>query len=163
MLDSRNSIQLNKSWNSSVDFQFEDPINKEDGCILMSGSILNFSASNSIYNINETNNYLFFNTTRQNYQIYIPYGNYNFNTLQNTLYSIGIGSILLSLNVNTNIITFTNTVDSYFFIDSTSTILPIIGGIIGTSYYNQQTILTLPYQCNFNGVNNINIYVKFKY
>ena len=43
VLDSRNSIQLNKSWNSSVDFQFEDPINQEDGYILMTGSILNFA------------------------------------------------------------------------------------------------------------------------
>jgi len=161
VLDSRNAgAYLNSSWNSSVYFEFEDPIKQDDYTIQMSCSILNFSAANSIYNINETNNYLNLHTSSQTYNVYIPYGNYNFNTLQNTLYNIGIGTTNMSLDVNTNIITFSDNINSLFYIDGTSTLLSIIGGIVGQTYFNVGNTLTFPYQCNFNGVNNINIYMS---
>ena len=161
VLDSRNATRkLNDSKNSSIYFEFEDPITQDDYTILKSCSVLNFSVSNSIYNINETNNYLFIGTETQNYELNIPYGNYNFNTLQSTIYSIGIGSITMSLDVNTNKISFTDFNDSIFYIDKTSTLLSVLGGNIGDAYYNYQHIIKLPYQCNFNGVNNINIYMS---
>ena len=161
VLDSRNATRhLNGSMNSSAYFEFEDPIQQDDFTIQKSCSVLNFSASNSIYNINETNSYLLINTSIQSYSINIPYGNYNFNTLQSIIYSIGIGTIQMLLDVNTNIITFTNIDTSLFYIDSKSTLLSVIGGIIGQTYFNQGNKITLPYQCNFNGVNNINIFMS---
>jgi hypothetical protein len=96
----------------------------------------------------------------RNYELNIPYGNYNFNTLQSTIYSIGIVSITMSLDINTNKISFTDFNDSIFYIDKTSTLLSVLGGNVGDAYYNYQHIIKLPYQCNFNGVNNINIYMS---
>ena len=164
VLDSRNATTcLNSSWNSSVYFEFEDPIQQDDYTIQMSGSILNFSASNSIYNINETNNFLSITVSSfQQYNINIPYGNYNFNTLQSAIYSIGIGNIKMSLNQSTNIITFTNAIDPLLVINASSTILPVIGGISKTAYtwetVGNNQVITMPFQCNFNGVNNINVF-----
>ena len=109
VLDSRNATtNLNSSCNSSIYFEFEDPIQQDDYTIQMTCSVLNFSASNSLYDINETNNYLSITVSFfQQYNISIPYGNYNFNTLQSTIYSIGIGNVKMALNQSTNIITFT--------------------------------------------------------
>ena len=68
ILESRNAnSHLNDSFNSSIYFEFQDPIQQDDYTILKSCSVLNFSVSNSIYNINETNNYLFIGTEIQNY------------------------------------------------------------------------------------------------
>ena len=51
VLDSRNATKyLNMSWNSSVVFEFEDAIKQDDYTLQMSCSVLNFSASNTIYN-----------------------------------------------------------------------------------------------------------------
>ena len=165
VLDSRNATtRLNSSWNSSAYFEFEDPLQQDDYTIQMTCSILNFSASNSIYNINETNNFLSITVSSfQQYNISIPYGNYNFNTLQSAIYSIGIGNIKMSLNQSTNIITFTNAIDPLLVINASSTILPVIGGISKTAYtwetVGNNQVVTLPFQCNFNGVNNINIFM----
>lgn len=166
VLDSRNaSSYLNYSWNSSLIFEFEDPIKHDDSAIQMTCSVLNFSCSNSIYNINETNNYLSINNdylelSSQLYEIYIPYGNYNFITLQNYLKN-KIGSIQLLLDVNTNKITFTNNIP--FIINGESTLLNILGGISKLDYYSQNInsiyTIIMQYQCNFNGVNNINIHM----
>ena len=164
VLDSRNASKyLNSSWNSSVSFEFEDPIKQDDYTLQMNCSVLNFSASNSIYNINETNSYLSITASGLNYNINIPFGNYNFNTLQATIYNLGLSNIKLSLNYNSNIISFSDSIDSSFSINGTSTLLYILGGVVGTTY-NSQTlnsfqVLTMPYQCNFNGINNINIYM----
>ena len=74
VLDSRNATTfLNSTWNSSIYFEFEDPIKQDDYTIQMSCSILNFSAANSIYNINETNDYLNLKTSLQNFSISIPH------------------------------------------------------------------------------------------
>jgi hypothetical protein len=165
VLDSRNATRcINSSWNSSVYFEFEDALQQDDYTIQMSCSILNFSASNSIYNINETNNFLSITVSSfQQYNINIPYGNYNFNTLQSAIYSIGIGNIKMSLNQSTNIITFTNAIDPLLMINASSTILPVIGGISKTAYtwetVGNNQVITMPFQCNFNGVNNINIFM----
>jgi hypothetical protein len=126
---------------------------------------LNFSASNSIYNINETNNYLSITVSSfQQYNITIPYGNYNFNTLQSTIYNIGFGNTKMTLDQTTNIITFTNAIDPLLIINKSSTLLPVIGGMSNTTYTWQQIgnnlVVTMPFQCNFNGVNNINLYMS---
>jgi hypothetical protein len=51
-----------------------------------------------------------------------------------------------------------------FFYILKSTILSVLGGIAKQNYYGIQNgtsiYITMPYQCNFNGVNNINIYMS---
>ena len=164
VLDSRNATKyLNMSWNSSVVFEFEDAIKQDDYTLQMNCSVLNFSASNTIYNINETNNYLSITSSGINYNFNLTYGNYNFNTLQTAIYNLGLSNIQIILNYNTNIISFSDSVDNSFSINGTSTILYILGGVVGTTY-NSQTInsvqvINMPYQCNFNGINNINLYM----
>ena len=56
VLDSRKASQyLNSSWYSSVLFAFKDPIKQDDYTFQINCSVLNFSASNAIYNINVRN------------------------------------------------------------------------------------------------------------
>lgn len=158
VLDSRNAdAYFNSTWNSSVNFEFEDPILKEDNyTIQMSCSVLNFSVANSIYNINETNSFLSLSDGTA-YNLYIPYGTYNFITLNNTIKNLGIGNITMSLNSITNKISFTHPTNT-ITINNNSTILLILGGILNQTYTGQT--INMPYQCNFNGVNNINIYLE---
>ena len=59
VLDSENAtINNNGSWNSDVTFVFESPVAKPVDSFLMSMCVQQFSSPNSIYNINESNNYL---------------------------------------------------------------------------------------------------------
>ena len=59
VLDSRNASQyLNSWWSSSISFEFKDPIEQDNYTLQINCSLLNFSASYTIYNINETYSYL---------------------------------------------------------------------------------------------------------
>lgn len=167
VLDSRNATsKYNSSWNSSVNFEFEDPIKKDDYTIQMTCSILNFSMANSIYNINETNNFLTFDILNpfKTFNIYIPYGTYNFHTLKSVIDNLHDSNIELTLDLNSNIITLLDKT-SPFIIGPESTLLNILGGINGQMYgsttqnENIETVI-FPFQCNFNGVNNLNIFMS---
>ena len=150
VLDSRNAtVNNNGSLNSSLYFNFEDAIKRDDKCINMQCSILNFSAPNSIYNINNTNNNIIINDVSFTF----TNGNYNaltFITAFNTL----ISGYTLVLNKVTNIFTISNSSD--FTVQGN--IMPIIGGAFGNTYSSTSSKLIFPYQCNFNGLNSLNIY-----
>ena len=59
VLDSRNAVKINNgSMNSDVYFELEEPIRVPKDKIQFYASVLNFSAPNSLYNVNQTNNLL---------------------------------------------------------------------------------------------------------
>jgi hypothetical protein len=167
VLDSENgTFHNNGSWNSDVTFNFESPIAKPVNSFLMSMSVQQFVAPNSIYNINETNNYLEIaediSGTLIYYDINIPYGNYNVNTFSNQL----IASITpwtprftISYNTLNNKFTIKNSLYP-FVVGDKSTINNIMGLTQGSIQGSINKTLACPYTCNFNGTQSINIMIK---
>ena len=169
-IDSRNgTLYKNGAFNSDITFEFEQPIVVPRQALKLTCSVMAFTAPNSIYTINENNNYLriIYNSTLL--QVYIPYGNYNSTTfmsvflstiqgMDTTLYT-GLG---ITLNANTNKFTITHNVYGIQFMN-TSTISSLIGMVAGTTI-GSSTIgafsMTMPYTCNFTGIQNINIHIE---
>jgi hypothetical protein len=158
VLDSRNATTYyNGSYNSLLVFDIEDAI-KIDG-IKMMCCVDSFTMANSIYNINELNNILSIN----NFQYNIPYGNYNATTFINTLLnllSLGPNQVGWSITINslTNQFTIINNIMSFTI--NPCNIYQVMGFLQNTSYNSTNAtynILTLPFPCNFNGIQSMNI------
>jgi type 1 fimbria pilin len=152
VLDSRNADTYNNgSWNSSIIFNLES-IAIPKSAIKLHCSVLSFISPNSIYNINEYNNKLtIFISSKINYLI--PYGNYNVNTFITTLLSLLPIGFTLTWNSINNILTLSYT--SSFSIHSDSNIGDVMGFTNGITYSG--TIINMPYTCNFNGLQSLNI------
>jgi hypothetical protein len=168
VLDSENaSSKNNGDWNSDVTFNFESPIVKPPNSFIMSMCVQQFTAANSIYNINETNNYIHITENISNidipYDFYIPYGNYNVNTFTakfcQTLADYTDDRFSLSFNPLNNKFVIINSTYT-FTILSDSTINNVMGLIIGATQASTSTVLICPYSCNFNGTQSINIMIK---
>jgi len=156
VLDSRNASQyLNGDYNSSVRFLFEEGMYFPDNNIQITCSVLNFICPNSIYIINETNNLLSLTIVGVTTNYYITYGNYNATNFITYLLSILPTGFTISLNSVTNMFTLTHVYN--FTINSTSTIYNIMGFKKSVNYSSSSLSLTLPYTCNFNGIQSINI------
>ena len=153
ILDSRNATAYyNDSWNSKLDFDFQDNLNFFDSSIIeVYCSVLSFTCPNSIYIINENNNYLALNIGN----FYFPYGNYNAQTFMTTFLNV----LPLGFNITFNSITnaFTISYNSPFIILNSSTINEIMGFSKNTDYVSINNSLTMPFTCNFNGLQNINV------
>lgn len=159
VLDSRNSTKIHNSpFNSKVEIDLPEPIMLSKTCIKMSVSVLSFVCPNSMYIINETNSLLSLtiNSVNQNYNI--PYGNYDATNFLTYLQSI-LPTFTITFNTINNKFSFSNAI--YFIINNTSTIYQVMGFDKNTSYtssfFNGSYNLTMPYTCNFNGIQNINI------
>ena len=168
VLDSENATSKNNGdWNSDITFDFESPIVRPPNSFLMSMCVQQFNCPNSLYNINETNNYLHITETIMNieipYDIHIPYGNYNVNTFTTTLIdSLEFStSNRFSIKFNTlnNKFTIHNSTNE-FTIKDDSTINNVMGLIIGATQGSSTKMLTCPYSCNFNGTQSINIMIR---
>ena len=93
VLDSRNATSyLNGSMNSSIKFDFEDPIQTTRDVLKFTCSVMSFTAPNSIYNATSLNNKLklvYINgSTTYPLSIVIPTGNYNATTFMTKLTSL---------------------------------------------------------------------------
>jgi len=159
VLDSRNSTKIyNPGYNSQVEIDLPEPIMLSRYAIKMSVSVLSFVCPNSIYIINETNNVLLMTINGQNQTYFIPYGNYDATTFLTYIQSI-LSSFTITFNTINNKFTLSNPTN--FTINSGSTIYEVMGFNNKTTYTstltNGQYVLTLPYTCNFNGLQNINI------
>ena len=162
VLDSRNGTQYNGSMNTDVEFEFKYPIERCKNGLELICSVLSFTCPNSIFNINSTNNLFEFGQRSIPLgayaltDLYIPYGNYNYNTL--STYLNQQTGFTFSLNQTNN--TFTITSSLQFTIGSKSNCGDVMGFLNYTSYYSSATspyTLVLPYSCNFNGLQNLNI------
>ena len=157
ILDSRNATQkLNSSSNSSVLFDFEDTLFRRSFSKAKC-SVLTFSSANGLYNINETNNLLAITISNVTTNYQISLGNYNSKTFISTLLSILPVGFNITLNTITNKLTFSYATD--FIINGTSTIYDTIGGSLGISYNSTNSILTLPFTVNFNGIQSFNVHL----
>ena len=159
VLDSRNSTKIyNPGYNSQVEIDLPEPIMLSRYAIKMSVSVLSFVCPNSIYIINETNNVLLMTINGQNQTYFIPYGNYDATTFLTYIQSI-LSSFTITFNTINNKFTLSNSTN--FTINSGSTIYEVMGFNNKTTYTptltNGQYVLALPYTCNFNGLQNINI------
>lgn len=157
ILDSRNGTIFNAPYNSEVAFQFEgellfDPSNY----IQLSFAVNSFSMPNCLYIINENNNLLSITLNNITTNYYVDYGNYNIDTFKTYLLTILPNTFTISYSTINNRYTITNSTYN-FTINSTSTIYEIMGFLKKTTYTSTNKILTLPYTCNFNGIQNINI------
>ena len=177
-LDSRNASRIeNIPFNSRVRFDFTEPIYMPIVAISMTCSVLNFIAPNSLYNINETNSFIhirYFSGTypdiiENEINCTIPYGNYTSTTFMTALKTALTKAS--SIFGSTFTITIDNLTNKFTILSSTyrfslmpdSTIYTIMG-FYQTQPYASQTvfgkeIIYAPYTCNFNGTNNINIYM----
>ena len=159
VLDSRNSTKIyNPGFNSQVEIDLPEPIILSKNCIKMSVSVLSFVCPNSIYIINENNNVLMMTINGQNQTYYIPYGNYDATTFLSYLQSI-LSSFTITFNSTNNKYTLSNTTS--FMINAGSTAYQIMGFNNNINYTsvlsNGQYVFTMPFTCNFNGLQNINI------
>ena len=173
VLDSRNATtKLNGTMNSYVSFNFGEPIYVAKDALQFSCSVLSFNAPNSIYNVNATNNFLsisYFNGTSSiPLKVTIPPGNYNANTFSAKLVSLcntidatfGAG-FSITLNPITNKYTFNSTYPFNILLESTCS--QVVGFDANSEVFYGQGITTsyaifMPYTCNFNGVQSINIH-----
>ena len=149
VLDSRNANRYNNgTFNSSIIFEFEEPITHKSDSIMFTCCVLSFTCPNSVYIINELNNILTINSISYN----IPYGNYNATTFISYFVSI-LPGFSISINPINNKFTITNTTD--FTINGN--IYQIMGMVMNTTYTSMNGSLTLPFPCNFNGIQSFNI------
>ena len=160
ILDSRNATQYNNgSFMSDIYYEFDDPIKVETNTLQFTASILTFSCPNSIYIINEKNCFLSLIDTSiavsNNYTF--PLGNYNVSSFINQ-FNIGFPTYSLTMNTTNNIFTITNASHN-FLINTASTIGDIMGFSKNVFYQSTNNILILPYTCNFNGLQNLNIHL----
>jgi hypothetical protein len=149
VLDSRNGTAfLNGSYNSSIHFDLNEPIKLPRDALKLKCCVVHFQAPNSLYNVNYTNNKIVVNGASYN----IPYGNYNANNMISTLLTLLPSGFSISINNISNIYTFTYT-QSFTISGSCGSILGFSNSVasIGNS-------ITMPYTCNFNGLQSFNIH-----
>ena len=157
VLDSRNATTYyNSTYNSEVTFEMKYPIIVPKDCLNMTWCVQAFTCPISWYLINSTNDLLSILMNDQIYNINIPYGNYNAVTFQSILLGLLPSGFNITLNNFNNIFTLTHQTND-FTIRSTSTIYAIMGFNKKQSYSSQSQTLTLPFTCNFSGLNSINI------
>ena len=156
VLDSRNASQyINGDYNSNIRFLFEEGMYFPHNYIQITCCVLNFICPNSIYIINETNNLLSLKINNVTTNYYISYGNYNASNFITYLLTILPTGFTMTLNTISNIFTMSYTTN--FIINSSSTIYNVMGFKKNTSYTSNNNSLVMPYTCNFNGIQSINI------
>jgi hypothetical protein len=116
-------------------------------------SVVNAMIPYSFYNMNSTNNLLYYSVGSNNYNITIPSGNYNVTQLISTLTSL-MSNFTITYNYITNKLTWVNSIGDFTFL-STSTCLGVIGFSSTTSSASQT--LTSINCINVNQIKCINI------
>ena len=120
---------------------------------------MQFNATNSLYNVNEYNSRLSLTVNGTTYINTFPYGNYNSSTLATAFASLFSASgFSITFNRLTNAFTIVHTTYT-FTLNSGSSIGQVMGFSNSTSYASTLKSLVLPFCCNFNGFQNLNIHL----
>ena len=160
VLDSRNATRYNNnSKNSDVYFEFEEPITIPRNAIQSLCSVSSFSSPNSLYIINETNNKLSIKMSGLYLTYFIPVGNYNANSFMTAIRSYTDPDFRITFNTVTNKFILSHLVYN-FEIQPDSTIYDVMGFSKNTLYVSTDNSVIFPYQCNFNGLNSLNIHFQ---
>jgi len=154
--NSKSATKNNGTFNSDITFYIPNLIKKADNILYNTIKITHCEFPHSIYVVNIYNNYFKFN----NIDVFIPVGNYNANTLLETLNTqlqTIDPNIIMTLNLTNGKYTLTST--TIFNINvSVSNIYKILG--FENSIYNgifdgSNFVLDFPYPANFMGIRNI--------
>jgi len=154
LLNSRNArIYNNGTYKSDVVFYLRGLLKQEKNLINCKYQFINATIPVSFYNINETNNILIYDQTFTTYTITIPQGNYNFNTLSSKMTALFLAQLIvmvIGINKQTGILTFTHSTSQFMFVGIGSTILRTLGFIPNVDIIADPTtfILTAPYPLN---------------
>jgi hypothetical protein len=157
VIDSRNvTTKFNGTMNSDVCFCLHVPIQIPRDCIYMTWVVSHFTCPVSFYQINTTNNCLTVVVGTNTNSYYFTPGNYNAQTFMTQFTATMPAGFTIAYNSNTN--KFTIGYTTSFTINQCS-ILPIIGGALdgATTYPSTSNSVSMPFPCNFAGLNSFNI------
>ena len=170
-LNSDDVSQVNNStitYLSDVMFNFRNIIEDNPNIVLLEGGIYNCSFPVSFYNINYTNNVLYFTINSvAGYSITIPVGNYNFITLASAMTSAfqNLGfNISLIINSVSGILTFTGTSGTILtsfnetYLTNKSTIWNILGFQSNVAASSVSNAITPPFPLNLLGIKKLKIF-----
>jgi hypothetical protein len=163
-LNSANATSLNSTYNSNVVFNTNGILKDDPNICYSTISLLNAQIPVSFYAVNYANNVLYYTISSITYQITIPVGNYNSNTLITQLETVFLGNshtFTITLNNQTGILTFVNSTSDFTFLSSTSgtTCYNVLGTGNSTLSSSSMT-LTMPYPMNVLGQTKLKIYSK---
>lgn len=156
ILDSKNAVKNNGTFNSDVVFNFtgiltDDPNIKETHIAIQNAQI-----PMSFYNVNVYNNILQITYNSLPYTITLTRGNYNSNTLITEITSQLAGQLITDITITissvTGIIKMVRSGGLNFTILSTGTINKTLGFATGTNYTSVAGILNAPFPLNLLGL-----------
>ncbi len=150
-LNSNGGDVKNNNLKSDIIFNIPELIKDEKQILYNTVSIVHCEIPYSFYIINEYNNLLSLSTG----DIYIPYGNYNANSLINYLKTQLPINMNIILNSSNGILTLTY--NQSFQIYQTTTIYKILG-LQNKNYLSISNQIIFDYPCNFLGPKNL--YIK---
>jgi hypothetical protein len=159
-LNSSYAIKNNGSFLSDVFFNFNGILKEDPDILEINLSLQSAQIPYSFYNINVYNNKLDLTYNSILYNIVLTRGNYNANSLlleiQTQLINNSITDLTIVISSITGLLTFTSANYNYT-INSTSTILKVLGFDANTSYSSTLKILNAPYPLNLLGSLNVKI------
>jgi hypothetical protein len=158
-LNSVNGILLNETMKSNIQFNTNGLLSDDNNILYSEISLLNCEIPCSFYAINNNNNLLNYSISGIVYNITIPIGNYNANTLITALttsFTTLNQSFTITISQITGLLTFSYTNDFSFI--NTSTCKQVLG--FDDTITSTSSTLTLPYQLNLLGPTQIKIVSK---
>jgi len=115
----------------------------------------------SFYNIDLTNNIFNYRVNATNFNITVPIGSYNYNTLvtqMTTLFTANGHTMVFTRNVNSNILTMTLSSGGTWNNITASSIYYILGFVENTTYNIVANTITFPFMFNLIGIKKLKIY-----
>lgn len=155
-LNSSSAVISNGTKNSVFTFKLNGTVIKDKHVKYRTISVVHAEIPISYYVVNSNNNQLSITVLGVTTVYTLTNGNYNASTFKTMLLGLLGSTFNMSLNSSTGIYTITNTTNN-FTINSTSTCYRLMGFAVSTSYTSTSLSLTLPYPCNFLGINRYNI------
>jgi len=154
-LNSNNATLNNGSFLSDVFFNFTGILKDNPNIVETKLQIQNAQIPYSFYNINIYNNTLDIIHNSVPYNVILIRGNYNANTLiseiTNELLNLGLTDLEITINSITGKLKFNSIGGAVFSIESTSTLLKVLGFESNTTYNSILNVIDAPYPLNLLG------------
>jgi len=156
ILDSKNAVKNNGTFNSDVVFNFTGILTDDPNIKEIHVAVQNAQIPMSFYNVNVYNNILRITYNSLPYTITLTRGNYNSNTLITEITSQLAGQLITDITITissvTGIIKLVRAGGLNFTILSTGTINKTLGFETGTNYTSVAGILDAPFPLNLLGL-----------
>ncbi len=164
LLNSKNGlIYNNDSFKSDIIFKLPATLRMMKDIKELRYHMLDATIPVSFYNINYTNNKLYYVILATTYEIVVPVGNYNFNSLSARLILdfAGNGHLFdVLINKQNGIIQFYHTDNEYYLLNKAggSTMLEVLGFIETDNQYSVSDSIYPTYPLNLLGIQKLKIY-----